>query len=39
MIVYCDGKIYSLEKAYENGILDDAELGSLYNYYMKTRGW
>ena len=39
MIVYCDGQIYSLEKAYEKGILDDAELESLYNYYMKTRGW
>ena len=39
MKVYCDGKIYSLEKAYEKGILDDAELESLYNYYMKTRGW
>ena len=39
MIVYCDGKIYSLEKAYEKGILDDAELESLYNNYMKTRGW
>ena len=38
MIVYCDGKIYSLEKAYEKGILDDAELESLYNNYTKARG-
>ena len=37
--VYCKGQFYGLEKAYENGILDDAELESLYNYYMKTRGW
>ena len=39
MIVYCDGKIYSLEKAYEKGILDDAELELLYNNYTKARGW
>ena len=38
MIVYCDGQIYSLEKAYEKGILDDAELESLYNNYTKARG-
>ena len=38
MIVYCDGKIYSLEKAYEKGILDDAELESLYSNYTKARG-
>jgi hypothetical protein len=38
MKVYCDGQIYSLEKAYEKGILDDAELKSLYNNYTKARG-
>ena len=38
MIVYCDGQIYSLEKAYEKGILDDAELESIYNNYTKARG-
>ena len=37
--VYCNGEFYGLEQAYEKGILDDAELESLYNYYMKTRGW
>ena len=39
MKVYCNGEFYGLKQAYENGILDDAELESLYNYYMKTRGW
>jgi hypothetical protein len=39
MKVYCNGEFYGLKQAYENGILDDAELESLYNYYTKTRGW
>lgn len=39
MRVYCNGEFYGLKQAYENGILDDAELELLYNYYMKTRGW
>ena len=39
MDIYCNGEFYGLKQAYENGILDDAELESLYNYYMKTRGW
>ena len=39
MEIYCNGEFYGLKGAYEKGILDDAELESLYNYYMKTRGW
>ena len=35
--VYFEGKFYSLPEAYENGILDDAEIEELYNYYTKTR--
>ena len=37
MTVYCNGEIYSLTKAYENGILNDAEIEELYNFYMDTR--
>ena len=38
MKVYCNGEFYGLKQAYENGILDDAELESLYNNYTKARG-
>ena len=37
MKVYCNGEFYSLEKAYENGILDDAEIEELYNFYTETK--
>ena len=36
MTVYCDGDFYSLPMAYENGILNDAQLGELYNYYIEA---
>ena len=35
--VYFEGKFYSLPKAYENGILDDADIAELYEYYTVTR--
>ena len=37
MDVYHNGEFYSLEKAYENGILDDAEIEELYNFYTETK--
>ena len=37
MRVYYNGEFYGLTKAYENGILDDTELGALYNYYTSTK--
>ena len=36
MIVYSEGKLYSLAQAYETGKLDDTELEELYNYYNKS---
>ena len=38
MEIYCNGEFYGLKGAYANGILDDTELESLYNYYTKARG-
>ncbi len=35
--VYCNGEIYSLTEAYENSILDDAEIEELYNFYTETK--
>ena len=37
MIVYCDGEFYSLKRAYETGILNDAELGELYAFYNNVQ--
>ncbi len=37
MKVYCEGDFYGLTKAYENGILDDAEIEELYNYYTEIK--
>ena len=37
MDIYCKGEFYSLTKAYENGILDDAEIEELYNFYTETK--
>ena len=37
MDVYCNGKFYSLTEAYQNGILDDAEIEELYNFYTETK--
>ena len=37
MVVYNDGEFYGLEKAYENGILNDAEIEELYNFYTETK--
>jgi hypothetical protein len=37
MWVYYNGEFYGLTKAYEDGILDDTELGALYNYYTSTK--
>ena len=37
MIVYYNGEFYSLTKAYENGILNDAEIEELYNFYTETK--
>ena len=37
MVVYYNGEFYSLTKAYENGILDDAEIEELYNFYTETK--
>ena len=36
MSVYCNGEFYSLNEAYENGILDDTEIAELYTYYTET---
>ena len=36
MIVYYNGEFYGLKKAYENGILNDAEVEELYNFYTET---
>ena len=35
--VYFEGEFYSLPKAYETGILDDADIAELYEYYTVTR--
>ena len=35
MSVYYDGKFYSLQAAYENGILDDAEIAELWELYVQ----
>ena len=37
MGVYYNGEFYSLTKAYENGILNDAEVEELYNFYTETK--
>ena len=37
MTVYSDGEFYSLTDAYKNGILNDAEIEELYNFYMDIR--
>ena len=37
MIVYDNGEFYSLTKAYENGILNDAEIEELYYFYNLTK--
>ncbi len=34
MSVYVEGEFYSLKTAYENGILDSADIAELYAYYM-----
>ena len=35
--VYFEGKFYSLPEAYGNGVLDDADISELYEYYTVTR--
>lgn len=36
MRVYFEGELYVLDEAYESGILDDAEIAELYDYYRKS---
>ena len=36
MVVYNNGEFYGLKQAYENEILDDAEIAELYTYYTET---